>query len=73
MAVKRKSEETTPEPPAESPSKRPPRPDWTDEDVRQVVTLKRSGMTWEYEPLLNCEAELRGKCCQCSLAALKSL
>ena len=59
MAVKRKSEEMTPEPPVKphktaqsTPSRRAP--EWTDEDVRQVVTLKRSGMTWEYEPLLNC-------------------
>ena len=53
MAIKkRKIEEATPEPVIEGTGSAAPSPngrmaDWTNEEVKELCTLRRSGMTWE--------------------------
>lgn len=52
MANKRKVEEMTPEPPTKAPGSATPSRsgrtgDWTDEEVKELCTLRQCGMAWE--------------------------
>jgi len=52
MAIKRKVEEMTPEPPTKAPGSATPSRsgrtgDWTDEEVKELCTLRQCGMAWE--------------------------